>query len=68
MSTTITVSSSLEATRIAGGMAGKMGGVWTHNPDCTMFVVARTTSPRDLMVRNRWLTIKVKPEAEGEPS
>lgn len=61
MNEQITVNSSLEATRLAGSMAGERGGVWSHNPDCTVFVVAQNTSEFAMRKANRWATITVKP-------
>jgi hypothetical protein len=56
---TITVATYTEAARIAGHMAGKLGGVWTRNQAGTTLIVAANTSPNGLARANRWATIKV---------
>ena len=55
----IWVKTSLEATRIAGSMAGSANGVWSHNRDCTTFVVSRSNHPADCTKAARIATIHV---------
>lgn len=52
-------STSLEATKLAGEMAGSRGGIWTHNKAATVFIVAASTHPDSLSKANRWATITV---------
>ena len=54
-----TVATYPEAARIAGHMAGKLGGVWTRNNAGTTIIVAANTSPYGLSRANRWATVKV---------
>lgn len=61
MNEQITVANSLEGAKIAGSMAGRLGGVWTSNPECTTFIVAANTSEFACRKANRYATITVKP-------
>ena len=55
----IRVKTSVEATIIAESMAGRFDGVWSHNRDCTTFVVSRSTNPADCTKAARIATIHV---------
>lgn len=61
---TIKVSTPIEAYRLAGSMAGRLGCTWVANSDYTKCVVARSTHPVDTCKANRIATITTKGNAK----